>query len=110
MVAEHPPSTSFGGRLSLILCQVLCRNRTFARRPFGEWASSRHGWGLKLPVRPLAMTGFCIASSLGVGQDPTLSARRSGTSGLAPCRFETVDLPTYLGEVPGLDDWRLDRG
>jgi 3-oxoacyl-[acyl-carrier-protein] synthase-1 len=59
-------------------------------------------------VRPLAMTAFCIASSLGAGQEATLSALRRGTSGLMPCRFETVDLPTYIGEVQGLDDWRLD--
>jgi 3-oxoacyl-[acyl-carrier-protein] synthase-1 len=59
-------------------------------------------------VRPLSITAVCIASSLGAGLDATLSALKSGTSGLAPCRFETVDLPTYIGEVPGLDDWRLD--
>jgi 3-oxoacyl-[acyl-carrier-protein] synthase-1 len=55
------------------------------------------------------MTAFCIASSLGAGQDRTLSALRHGVSGLAPCRFETVDLPTYVGEVPGLDRWSLDN-
>ncbi|WP_428537527.1 beta-ketoacyl-[acyl-carrier-protein] synthase family protein [Rhodopila sp.] len=54
------------------------------------------------------MTAMCIASSLGTGLPATLAALRSGSSGLLPCRFETVDLPTYLGEVPGLDDWRLD--
>jgi 3-oxoacyl-[acyl-carrier-protein] synthase I len=59
-------------------------------------------------VRPLAMTAFCIASSLGAGRSATLDALRHGTSGLMPCRFETVDLPTYVGEVPGLEDLRLD--
>jgi 3-oxoacyl-[acyl-carrier-protein] synthase-1 len=59
-------------------------------------------------VRPLAVTALCIASSLGAGLDATLSALRRGTSGLLPCRFETVDLPTYVGEVRGLDDRRLD--
>ena len=39
----------------------------------------------------------------------TLSALQRGASGLAPCRFETVDLPTYVGEVPALDDVRLDH-
>lgn len=60
-------------------------------------------------MRPLAMTAMCIASSLGAGLEPTLAALRRGTSGLLPCRFETVDLPTYVGEVPGLDGWRLDQ-
>jgi 3-oxoacyl-[acyl-carrier-protein] synthase-1 len=60
-------------------------------------------------VRPLAITAACIASSLGNGMDATLSALRRRASGLFPCRFETVDLPTYVGEVAGLDDRRLDR-
>ncbi len=56
------------------------------------------------------MTAFCIVSSLGAGRSATLSALRNGVSGLAPCRFETVDLPTYVGEVQGLDDLHLDHG
>jgi 3-oxoacyl-[acyl-carrier-protein] synthase I len=59
-------------------------------------------------MQPLAMTAVCIASSLGAGVDATASALRRGTSGLRPCAFETVDLPTYVGEVPGLDDDHLD--
>jgi 3-oxoacyl-[acyl-carrier-protein] synthase-1 len=55
------------------------------------------------------MTAVCIASSLGAGLDPTLSALQRGTSGLAPCRFENADLPTFAGQVPGLDDWGLDK-
>src|SRR5947209_2406853 len=58
---------------------------------------------------PLAVSAMCIASSLGSGLGPTLSTLRGGTSGLQPCRFETVDLATYVGQVPGLDDWRLDQ-
>ena len=30
-----------------------------------------------------------------------------GKSGLAPCAFETVSIPTYTGEVPGLDQITL---
>jgi 3-oxoacyl-[acyl-carrier-protein] synthase-1 len=60
-------------------------------------------------VRPLAITAACIASSLGTGMDATLSALRRRTSGLLPCRFETVDLPTHVGEVVGLDNWQLGR-
>jgi 3-oxoacyl-[acyl-carrier-protein] synthase-1 len=33
----------------------------------------------------------------------TLEALRQGRSGLQPCTFETVDLPTFVGEVPDLD-------
>ncbi len=59
-------------------------------------------------MRPLALTATCIASSLGLGLGSTLSALRRGTSGLRPCRFETVNLATHVGEVAGLDDWHLD--
>jgi 3-oxoacyl-[acyl-carrier-protein] synthase I len=60
-------------------------------------------------MRPLAMSAMCIASSLGPGLDSTLPALRRGISGLRPCRFETVDLPTHVGEVAGLDDRSLDQ-
>ena len=59
-------------------------------------------------MRPLAITAFCIASSLGLGRPATLSALRRGDSGLRPCRFENIDLPTFAGEVAGLDDVRFD--
>jgi 3-oxoacyl-[acyl-carrier-protein] synthase-1 len=54
------------------------------------------------------MSAVCIASSLGVGRTATLAALQSGASGLVPCRFETVDLPTHVGAVAGLEDVRLD--
>lgn len=55
-------------------------------------------------MQPLVLSNFSIVSSLGDGLDATLDALRTGRIGLAPCRFETVKLPTYVGEVPGLDD------
>lgn len=42
-------------------------------------------------------------NSLGVGRDATLEALRTGRGGLKPCTFETVDLDTFVGEVPGVD-------
>ena len=60
-------------------------------------------------MRPLAMTAFCIVSSLGIGRAATLSALRDGTSGLASCQFETADLATCVGTVPGVDDVRVGR-
>lgn len=38
-----------------------------------------------------------------------LSALRDERSGLAPCRFETVEIDTCVGEVAGVDDERLPR-
>ena len=59
-------------------------------------------------MRPLAITAFCIASSLGVGRSETLSALQRGTSGLVRCQFETIDLPTFVGAVAGIEDMRAD--
>jgi 3-oxoacyl-[acyl-carrier-protein] synthase-1 len=54
-------------------------------------------------MKPLALTHFTATSCLGHGLGATLAALRSQRSGLRPCTFETVDLPTYAGEVPGID-------
>jgi 3-oxoacyl-[acyl-carrier-protein] synthase I len=58
-------------------------------------------------MQPLALTHMCIVSSAGFGQDATLSALLSGQSGLRPCHFETVTLPTWTGEIEALDNIRL---
>lgn len=58
-------------------------------------------------MQPLLIRDFCIATSIGAGTAATLAALESGRSGLQPCRFETVDLPTHIGEVSGLEDIRL---
>lgn len=55
-------------------------------------------------MQPLVLSSFSVVSSLGDGLAATLDALHTGKSGLAPCRFETVKLPTYVGEVRGLDD------
>jgi 3-oxoacyl-[acyl-carrier-protein] synthase-1 len=50
---------------------------------------------------------MCIVSCAGFGQDATLAALVSGHSGLQPCHFETVALPTWTGEIEALDNVRL---
>ena len=59
-------------------------------------------------MKPLRLHSPAIVSCAGTGLDATLAAIRSGHSGLLPCRFETVDLPTHAGEVAALADVRLD--
>ena len=54
-------------------------------------------------MKPLALTHFTATSCLGSGVAATLDALRAQRSGLAPCKFETVDLQTYAGEVQGVD-------
>lgn len=56
---------------------------------------------------PLSIGAYTATSCLGHGLGPLLAALESGASGLAPCRFETVDLPTCVGEVEGVDAQRL---
>jgi 3-oxoacyl-[acyl-carrier-protein] synthase-1 len=58
-------------------------------------------------MQPLRLSHLAIVSSLGAGLPATLSALRSGYSGLRPCRFETVDLPTHVGQVQALADFEL---
>ena len=63
-----------------------------------------------LAMPPLAITAMTIVSSLGHGLDVTLAALRDRRSGLAPCRFETVDLPIHVGEAAGVEDAPLPPG
>jgi 3-oxoacyl-[acyl-carrier-protein] synthase-1 len=56
----------------------------------------------------LLISGMTVASSLGVGLGETARALRERRSGLAPCRFETVTLDTWVGEVPGVDAVVID--
>ena len=48
-----------------------------------------------------------MTSCLGHGLAATRAALSAGASGLAPCRFETVTLQTWVGEIAGVDEVRL---
>jgi len=58
-------------------------------------------------VKPLHLSHFTATTCLGRGLAANLAALHGERSGLAPCRFETVNLPTCVGEVAGVDDERL---
>ncbi len=61
-------------------------------------------------MNPFHLAHFTATSNIGNGVTATLSMLQEQRSGLAPCRFETVhDLPTYIGEVAGLDDIALPQ-
>lgn len=57
-----------------------------------------------MPVKPLLLSAYTATTCLGVGLNAHRAAVRDGRSGLAPCTFETVDVPTWVGEVAGVDD------
>jgi 3-oxoacyl-[acyl-carrier-protein] synthase-1 len=61
-------------------------------------------------VVPILISAFTVTSSLGCGQESTFRALANGECGLTPCRFETVALDTYIGEVTGIDQVVIPRG
>jgi 3-oxoacyl-[acyl-carrier-protein] synthase-1 len=58
-------------------------------------------------MKPLHLRNFTATSCIGKGIAATLTSLLEQRSGLAGCRFETVDIPTYIGEVAGVDQERL---
>lgn len=60
-----------------------------------------------MPFQPLAVSHIASASSVGDGIGALLSALREARSGLKPCEFETVALPTCIGQVDQVDHVRL---
>jgi len=58
-------------------------------------------------VQPLAISRYSIVNCLGAGALAVAEAVRDRRSGLAPCDFETVEIDTYIGRVPGLEEFRV---
>ncbi len=55
-------------------------------------------------MKPLLLSHFTATSCIGRGLSQTLEALRQRKSGLAHCDFDTVELDTYIGSVPGVDE------
>jgi 3-oxoacyl-[acyl-carrier-protein] synthase-1 len=58
-------------------------------------------------MKPLLLESFTATSCIGQGVAPTLESLRARRSGLKRCEFETVDIETHVGEVPGVDAVQL---
>jgi 3-oxoacyl-[acyl-carrier-protein] synthase-1 len=58
-------------------------------------------------LQPLLLSAACSANCLGAGVDATVTALQNGRGGLAPCRFDTVALQTFTGQVDGLEHVRM---
>jgi 3-oxoacyl-[acyl-carrier-protein] synthase I len=58
-------------------------------------------------VTPLAVSATTLTTALGAGCAATLSSLQARQTGLAPVRFQSVPLPTWTGEVTGVDDIRV---
>lgn len=61
-------------------------------------------------MQAVSLTAYTATSCLGQGVAAHAAALRESRSGLAPCHFETVDLPTWIGEVAGVDAVSLPAG
>jgi 3-oxoacyl-[acyl-carrier-protein] synthase I len=61
-------------------------------------------------MTPLVLSHFTAVSAIGRGVAQTLDSLQMQRSGLAPCTFETVDLETQIGEVPGVETIALPKG
>lgn len=55
-------------------------------------------------MNSVAISAYTLSTALGLGREAMLAALREARSGLAPVRFLDVPLPTWVGEVPGVDD------
>jgi 3-oxoacyl-[acyl-carrier-protein] synthase-1 len=58
-------------------------------------------------MQPIRVSAFTAVSGLGRGAGSLRAALEQGTTGLTRQRFETCDLDTYIGVIPGLDEQRL---
>jgi 3-oxoacyl-[acyl-carrier-protein] synthase I len=58
-------------------------------------------------MNPVAISAYTVTSALGLGLEVTLAALREMRSGLAPVKFLDLPLPTWVGEVPGVDGVHL---
>ena len=54
-------------------------------------------------MTPLAITAATLTTALGAGQAANFDALATQRTGLAPARFMDVALPTWTGEVDGID-------
>lgn len=61
-------------------------------------------------MKPLLLSHYTVTSCIGQGLQQTLDALLQQRQTLKPCDFETVDLPTFIGEVEALDDVAMPPG
>ncbi|UJW82179.1 beta-ketoacyl-[acyl-carrier-protein] synthase family protein [Hydrogenophaga sp. SL48] len=54
-------------------------------------------------MTPLQLSAYTLTTALGRGLAAHREALRAERSALAPCAFESVDLDTWVGEVPDVD-------
>jgi 3-oxoacyl-[acyl-carrier-protein] synthase I len=58
-------------------------------------------------MQPLYLSNYTLATCLGLGRGANWGAILQQKSGLIPCEFETVKLPTFIGKVSGIEGTKL---
>jgi 3-oxoacyl-[acyl-carrier-protein] synthase I len=59
-------------------------------------------------LQPVALSHFCVATSIGAGRAATLAALAGGISGLRRSNSGLAPPSVHVGELAGLDEWRLE--
>src|SRR6185437_3489874 len=81
-----------------------CDRRTDSHHPAGRAGAGKPESHV---MTSLVLRRVTATSCIGRGLQATLESLHAQRSGLVRCAFETVDLDTHIGEVPGVDDVRL---
>lgn len=60
-------------------------------------------------MQPIYVSNYTLASCLGLGREANWNALAQQKTGLKPCAFESVNLPTYVGQVWGVENETLPQ-
>lgn len=60
-------------------------------------------------MQPVYVSNYTLASCLGLGREANWNALAQQQTGLKPCAFESVNLPTYVGQVWGVENETLPQ-
>ena len=60
-------------------------------------------------MQPVYVSNYTLASCLGLGREANWSALAQHRTGLKPCAFESVNLPTFIGQVEGVENESLPQ-
>jgi len=59
------------------------------------------------PMSPVSIRDYTLINALGAGRAATLDGLRQQVSGLRPCDFLDVDIPTWIGRIEGVESAAL---
>ncbi|MEO6291107.1 MAG: beta-ketoacyl-[acyl-carrier-protein] synthase family protein [Burkholderiaceae bacterium] len=60
-------------------------------------------------MQPVYVSNYTLTSCLGLGREANWNALAQQRTGLKPCAFESVNLPTYVGQVWGVENETLPQ-